>query len=33
MRRHLRNLQDDTRRAIESEAYLRPQKPAWDPGS
>ena len=33
MRRHLRNLQDDTRRAIESEAYLRPQESAWDPGS
>ncbi|MGA1288617.1 MAG: GntR family transcriptional regulator [Rubrivivax sp.] len=33
MRRHLRNLQDDTRRAIENEAYLRPQESAWDLGS
>ena len=32
MRRHLRNLQDHTRRAIESEAYLQPQGQAWDPG-
>ena len=32
MRRHLRNLQDHTRRAIESEAYLQPQDQAWDTG-